>query len=137
MTTFDEVYAGVQQTIAAHAQAQDDGRTEEIVALYCSDGLLVVPGMGSYQGTEVLRETWEAWKPRQSQRHMSSNVVVTEWTDDTAKARTDVVFFQKSGDGWNVGIVARYHDEFRRVADAWLISQRSDEYIDWEPPAAS
>ena len=137
MTTFNEVYAGVQQTIASHSQAQDDGRAEDIAVLYCEDGELIVPGMGTFQGKDVIRQTWEGWKPQQPQRHMNANVVVTEWTEDTAKATTDVVFFMKGPDGWSVGIVARYHDEFRLVGDSWLLSRRADEYVDWEPPAGA
>jgi ketosteroid isomerase-like protein len=137
MMTFADVHAGVSATISAHAQAQDAGRTEDMVALYTPDGVLEVPGMGTYQGADTLRATWDAWKPRQPQKHMTGNVVITEWNEDTAKALTDVVFFQKGPEGWSVGIVARYLDEFRRVGGAWLIARRADEYIDWEPPATA
>lgn len=137
MTTYEAVLAGVQTTIAAHGQAQDDGRTDDIVAVYCDDAVLVVPGMGTYEGIDAIRASWDAWKPQQPQRHIVSNILVTEWTDTTAKSTADVVYISKGETGWAIGIVARYHDEFRLTDGKWLLSRRADEYIAWEPPSSS
>jgi ketosteroid isomerase-like protein len=51
VTTYAEVFAGVYTTVAAHAQAQDAGKTDDIMALYTPDAVLEVPGMGAYEGS--------------------------------------------------------------------------------------
>ena len=135
MTTYAEVFAGVYTTIAAHAQAQDAGNTDAIMALYTPDAVLEVPGMGAYQGADVIRAAWDDWKPKGLQRHLPVNVVITDWDDERARATTDVVFIAQGDAGWAVRIVARYLDEFRRDGERWLLTRRADEYIGWQPPS--
>jgi uncharacterized protein (TIGR02246 family) len=135
MTTYADVFAGVYTTIAAHAQAQDAGNTDAMVALYTPDAVLEVPGMGTYQGADAIRAAFDDWKPKGLQRHMPVNVVITDWDGEAARATTDVVFIAQGDSGWAVQIVARYHDEFRRDGGEWLLSRRADEYIGWQPPS--
>jgi ketosteroid isomerase-like protein len=135
MTTYAEVFAGVYTTIAAHAQAQDAGNTDGMMALYKQDAVLEVPGMGVYQGADAIRAAWDDWKPKGLQRHMPVNVVITDWDDEQARATTDVVYIAQGDSGWSVQIVARYLDEFRRDGEKWLLSRRADEYIGWQPPS--
>jgi ketosteroid isomerase-like protein len=135
MTTYAEVFAGVYATVAAHAQHQDAGDTDAIMALYTPDAVLEVPGMGVYQGADVIRASWDDWKPKGLQRHMPVNIVITDWDDREARATTDVVFLAQGDKGWSVQIVARYHDVFRQVGGKWLLSRRADEYVGWEPPS--
>jgi ketosteroid isomerase-like protein len=134
MATYAEVFAGVYATVAAHAQHQDAGDTDGIMALYTPDAVLEVPGMGSYEGADAIRAAWDDWKPKGPQRHMPVNIVITGWDDEEARATTDVVFLARGDNGWSVRIVARYHDAFRRVGGKWLLSRRADEYIGWQPP---
>jgi len=134
MTTYAEVFAGVYATVAAHAQHQDAGNTDGIMALYTPDAVLEVPQMGVYQGADVIRAAWDDWKPKGLQRHMPVNIVITDWNDEAARATTDVVFIAQGEAGWSVQIVARYYDEFRPVDGKWLLSRRADEYIGWAPP---
>jgi ketosteroid isomerase-like protein len=129
MTTYAEVFAGIYATVAAHAQCQDAGDTDGIMALYTPDAVLEVPGMGVYQGADVIRAAWDAWKPRKLQRHLPVNIVITGWDDAEARATTDVVFLARGDDGWSVQIVARYHDTFRPAGGQWLLSRRADEYV--------
>jgi ketosteroid isomerase-like protein len=135
MTTYADVFAGVCTTIAAHAQHQDAGNTDGMVALYTPDAVLEVPGMGAYTGADAIRAAFDDWKPKGLQRHMPVNVVITGWDDEGARATTDVVFIARGDTGWSVQIVARYHDEFRRDGEKWLLSRRADEYIGWQPPS--
>ncbi len=135
MTTYADVFAGVYTTIATHAQAQDAGNTDAMVALYTPDAVLEVPGMGAYAGVDAIRAAYDDWKPKGLQRHMPVNVVITDWDDEQARAATDVVFIAQGDSGWTVQIVARYLDEFRRDGDKWLLSRRADEYIGWQPPS--
>ena len=134
MTSYAEVFAGVYTAVAAHAQHQDAGDTDTIMALYTPDAVLEVPGMGVYEGAGVIRAAWDDWKPKGLQRHMPVNIVITDWDDEEARATTDVVFLALGDNGWSVQIVARYHDVFRQVGGKWLLSRRADEYIGWQPP---
>jgi ketosteroid isomerase-like protein len=135
MTTYADVFAGVYTTVAAHAQHQDAGDTDGIMALYIKDAVLEVPGMGAYQGADAIRAAFDDWKPKGLQRHMPVNVVITDWDDERARATTDVVFIAQGDAGWAVRIVARYLDEFRRDGERWLLTRRADEYIGWQPPS--
>jgi hypothetical protein len=84
VTTYAEVFAGVYTAVAAHAQQQDAGNTDGIMALYTPDAVLEVPGMGVYEGAEAIRAAWDDWKPKGLQRHMPVNVVITDWDDEEA-----------------------------------------------------
>jgi ketosteroid isomerase-like protein len=104
------------------------------MALYTPDAVLEVPGMGVYEGADVIRAAWDEWKPKGLQRHMPVNVVITDWDAEQARATTDVVFIAQGDSGWSIQIVARYHDVFRHVDGKWLLTVRADEYIGWQPP---
>jgi ketosteroid isomerase-like protein len=134
MTSYADVFAGVYAAVAAHAQHQDAGNTDGIMALYTADAVLEVPGMGAFEGADAIRAAWDDWKPKGLQRHMPVNIVITGWTEQEARATTDVVFLAQGEAGWSVQIVARYRDVFRPVDGAWRISRRADEYIGWKPP---
>jgi len=135
MTSYAQVFAGVYTTIAAHAQAQDAGDTDGMVALYTPDAVLEVPGMGVYRGVDAIRAAYDDWKPKGLQRHLPVNIVITDWDAEQARATTDVVYIAQGDSGWSVQIVARYYDEFRRDGEKWLLSRRADEYIGWQPPS--
>jgi uncharacterized protein (TIGR02246 family) len=137
---FPEVAEHVRALIAEHAQAQDDGRVDDIAALYCPDGAFVVPGMGRYEGRETIRETWAAWAAAtpegRLQRHVVTNTVITEWDAEQARASSDAILLSKGEAGWAIGVVARYHDTFRRTAEGWRIALRDEEFFGWAPPSA-
>ncbi|MER5185262.1 nuclear transport factor 2 family protein [Streptomyces sp. NPDC002896] len=118
------VAAGVRAVIGAHTQAQDAGRTDDIVALYTPDGVLEIPGMDPVEGHDALREAFKGWAPTQPQLHLVSNTVVTSSCEDEATAVSDVVFLLRGEAGWAVQIVARYDDTFRRVDGKWLLRRR-------------
>ena len=128
MTSFAEVFAGVYTTVAAHSQHQDAGNTDQIMALYTPDAVLEVPGMGVFEGADAIRAAWDDWKPKGLQRHMPVNIVITDWTDEEARATTDVVFLAQGDTGWAVQIVARYQDVFRPVDGRWLLVRRAVDF---------
>src|SRR5450755_3902459 len=90
--TYPEVAEGVRATIAAYTQALDDGRTDDIVATFCPDGVCEIPGMGTHVGHDALRAAYAGWKPRRPQRHVVVNTHVTDWNADEASAISDVIF---------------------------------------------
>ena len=106
-TTFGEVAEGIRATIAAYTQALDDGRTDDVVATFCADGGIDIPGLGTFEGAEALREAYAGWVPRKPQRHLVVNTHVTGWDDHEATALSDVVFILEGKEGWAVQFVAR------------------------------
>ncbi len=60
-TTFGDVDAGVRAALAAYTQALDDGRTDDVVATFCADGAVDIPGLGAHAGTEELRAAYRGW----------------------------------------------------------------------------
>lgn len=124
MTTFAEVVEGIRATIAAYTQALDDGRTDDVVATFCADGGIEIPGLGTYEGLAALREAYAGWVPRVPQRHLVVNTLVSDWDEHQATAISDVVLVVKGKDGWGVGFVARYTDSLRQVDGAWRFHRR-------------
>jgi len=128
-TTFAEVAEGVRATIAAYAQALDDGRTDDIVATFCADGVVDIPGLGTHEGHDALRAAFARVAPRRSQRHLVLNTLVTDWDDAEAHAVSDLVFLLQGADGWGIQLVGRYHDTFHRADGRWLIHHRVGEFV--------
>lgn len=133
--SYAEVDAGVRRAIAAYTQALDDGRTDDVVATFCADATVEIPGMGTHVGADAIREAYAAWTPRRPQRHLVLNTLVTEWTADEAHATSDVVFLLKGKDGWAVQVVGRYADVLHRAGDGidanqWRFHARRASFLD-------
>ncbi|MGW0946412.1 nuclear transport factor 2 family protein [Streptomyces sp. NPDC002623] len=122
------VAAGVRAVIGAHTQAQDAGRTDDVVALYTPDAVLELPGTDPLQGHDALRAAFKGWEPTQPQQHLVANTVVTAVGPDEATAVSDVVFLQRGESGWAVQVVGRYDDTLRHVDDDWLLHRRVTTY---------
>jgi 3-phenylpropionate/cinnamic acid dioxygenase small subunit len=126
---YAEVVEGVRAALAEYAQALDDGRTDDVVATFCPDGTCQIPGLGRYEGHDDLREAYAQWKPRAPQRHLVVNAIVTEWTEEEARASSDVVFILKGDGGWSIELVGRYHDVLHRVGNSWRFHSRTAEFV--------
>jgi hypothetical protein len=123
-TTFAAVAEGVRATIAGYTQALDDGRTDDVVATFCPDGVCDIPGMGTHEGHDALRAAYAGWAPRRPQRHLVLNTLVTEWGNDEAEAISDVVFILLGKSGWAIQLVGRYHDTLHRDGGTWRFHRR-------------
>jgi len=128
-TTFAEVAEGVRATLAAYTQALDDGRTDDVVAAFCTDGAVDIPGMGTHEGHDALRAAYDKWKPRQAQRHLVLNTLVTDWNADEATAVSDVVFILQGDKGWRIQLVGRYHDTLHHADGTWRFHHRNAEFL--------
>jgi hypothetical protein len=126
--TYAEVVEGIRATIAAYTQALDDGRTDDVVATFCPDGVCDIPGMGTHEGHDALRAAYAKWRPRRPQRHLVVNTLVADWNDHEAHATSDVVFILKGDDGWGIQIVGRYHDTLHHADGAWRFHRRAAEF---------
>ena len=131
---FADVAEGVRAAIAAYAQALDDGRADDVVATFCADGVVEMPGRGTHTGAEALHAAYLSWAPRRPQRHLVLNTLVTEWSDDAATATSDMVFISLGTAGWNVLLVGRYHDVLRREGGQWKFHHRRAEFVVADSP---
>jgi hypothetical protein len=126
---FANVAEGVRATIAAYTHALDDGRTDDVVATFCPDGGVDMPGLGAHEGHDALRAAYDRVKPRRPQRHLVVNTHVTEWDDHEATATSDVVLLLQGEAGWSVGIVGRYHDTLHCAHGVWRFHRRVAEFV--------
>jgi len=124
-----EAVAGIMAAIAAYAQALDDGRTEAVVATFCDDGSVDIPGQQTVGGRDALLEEFARLKPTAPQRHTVVNTLVTAADDDHAEAQSDLVFFRRGDAGWAVALVGRYRDTFRCVDGTWRFSHRTLTFV--------
>ena len=124
-TAYTEVVEGIRATLAAYTHALDDGRTDDVVATYCPDGVIEIPGTGTFEGHDALREAYAGWKPQRPQRHLVLNTLVTDWTDQEANAISDVVLVLEGKSGWTIQFVARYHDVLHHDDGTWKFHRRT------------
>jgi len=132
-TTYAEVAEGVRATIAAYAQALDDGRADDVVATFCPDGGCDIPGLGTHQGHDALRAAFSGWQPPRPQRHVVVNTLVTDWNDHEATAISDLIFLLQGDSGWAIQMVGRYRDTLYHDDGTWRFHHRAVEFV--PPPA--
>lgn len=131
---YADVAEGVRAALAVYTHALDDGRTDDVVATFCPDGVCEIPGMGTHEGHEALRVAYAKWAPRRPQRHLVLNTVVAEWDDHEATAISDVVFLLLDDSGWAVKLVGRYHDVLHHDDGTWRFHRRVATFVTQDPP---
>jgi hypothetical protein len=131
MGSYDaSVVEGIRQTIAAYTQALDDGRTDDLVATFCSDGSIDIPFIGAHQGHEALRDIYGKLVPQAPQRHLVVNTLVVDANEHEARAVSDIVFLLRGESGWTVQLVGRYTDTLHHKKDAgWRFHHRAAEFV--------
>jgi hypothetical protein len=129
VATYADVVEGIRATIARYTHALDDGRTDDVVATFCPDGVCEIPGMGTHAGHDALRAAYEQWKPRRPQRHLVVNTLVTDWNDHQASAVSDVIFLLQGDAGWAVQVVGRYEDTLHFVDGTWRFHRRAATFV--------
>jgi hypothetical protein len=127
-SSYADVAEGVRAAIAAYTQALDDGRTDDVVATFCPEGVVDIPGLGAHEGHDAIRAAFAAVEPRSPQRHLVLNTLVTDWDGDRADAVSDLVFAVKGERGWSIAMVGRYHDTLHRAGDTWRFHTRRAEF---------
>jgi hypothetical protein len=129
MTSYAEVVEGIRATIAAYTHALDDGETDAILATFCPDGGVEIPGMGTHVGHDALRVAYDKWKPRRPQRHLVVNTLVRDWNDHEARAISDVIFLLQGDAGWSMQVVGRYDDLLHNDGGTWRFHRRAAEFV--------
>lgn len=128
-TTYADVVEGIRATIATYTQALDDGRTDDVVATFCPGGVCDIPGMGTHEGHDALRDAYARWKPKRPQRHLVVNTVVTDWNDHEANAISDVIFILQGDSGWAIQLVGRYQDTLHHDEGTWRFHHRAATFV--------
>jgi len=129
-TTEAQVAVRVQSTLAAYAKALDEGRTDDVVALFHPSGSLEIAGMGTFQGRDAIREVYAGLVPALPQVHLVANTVVTSWTENEVTAVSNFTFLQRGESGWVVPVTGRYDDVFRKDDDhTWRIFSKATTYV--------
>jgi hypothetical protein len=129
MGDYADVVEGVRATIAAYTHALDDGRTDDVVATFCRDGVCDIPGLGAHEGHDALRAAYAQWTPRRPQRHLVLNTLVTGWSDREAAATSDVIFLLLNDSGWSIQLVGRYHDLLHHEGGTWRFQRREATFV--------
>jgi len=127
--SYADVEAGVRVAIAQYNSAVDDGRTDDVVATYCSDGSCDIQRMGAHEGHEALRSAYAKVEPQVPQRHVVTNTLLTDWNADEATAVSDFLFLTRGQSGWKVRLVGRYRDTLHRTEDGWRFHRREADFL--------
>src|SRR4051812_38704482 len=96
--TYADVVEEVRAAIARYTHALDDGRAADVAATFTDDGVFDAGAIGVFEGRDALLGAYESFTPRRPQRHIISNTLVTDWSDDRARATSDVVFIVHNGE---------------------------------------
>ena len=127
--SFADVAEGVRATIAAYTHALDDGRTDDIVATFCADGLIDIPGMGdarrarrAARGVHEVGAAPAATPPRGEH----ARVRVERRRGEGDERRRCSCF--RARKGWAVQIVGRYHDTLHCEDGTWRFHRRVAEF---------
>lgn len=121
-----EVVAEVRQAIAAYCQALDDGRVDDLVALFAPDGVSALPGMDPVEGHDALRALYAGLAAMGgTQRHLVVNTAVSTGDSGQVTATSDLVFLIHGESGWQIPLAGRYEDVLREHDGRWRFASRS------------
>ena len=120
----------LQVALAAYVHALDSGRTDELVALFCTDGTADIAGVGTFQGHDALRAAYAGMVPTTPQVHMVANTEVTSWSEDEATAVSDFVLVTRDSSGWRIPVTGRYVDTFRKApTGSWQFFSKTVTFV--------
>ena len=110
--------AAVRRLLSQYAQAADDGRVEDLGALFIADGQFRARGQ-TLTGPSAIAEFLRGrLQPDNPGRHVVFNTIV-ELEPDGARAVSDFLMVRRI-DGVLVNEVAgRFHDRFVHTTDGW------------------
>jgi len=103
----------VRRIHAAYSQACDDGRFEDLAALFADDVELVSNDMVIARGRAAARDWIAAAQPPERRgRHLVANAVIDVLAPDSARAEADFVFLAPKPEGLVAAATGRYRDRF-------------------------
>ena len=111
----------IRAVIFRHAQCLDDGRFDDLPALYTEDAELATAAKSWTGARVIVKVLTKAQPPERRGKHCCVNTVIDVHDDGTTVAATDYVFI---GPDKTVSAFGRYVDTMLEVDGAWLIRQR-------------
>ena len=122
----------ISRVLARYCHLIDDGRFDDVVALFTADGSFAFGDLAA-TGHAELRSWFEQMQPPELRgKHLTTNVVV-EVDGDEAVVVSDFVFFAFRERRLVPMVAGRYRDELTRVDGGWLIRRRDSEQV--RPPS--
>ena len=121
----------IRETLARYNHAGDSGRVSELAEQFTENGQLLIHGRDAVIGRQGIIDSLGAVvssnlanagadRPKPMVRHHVSSVVITDVTQQRAKAASYFLVMNRTGpDHWG-----RYRDELVPVGDRWLIERR-------------
>lgn len=114
----------IRRTISGYCQLCDDGRFDEWADLFTDDARFHVLGR-THEGRPAVQAFIEGGQPPERRgRHVAVNPIIVVDDERHARAWTDYVFVGRSGSGFAITSVGRYHDRLVRGADRWRFELR-------------
>jgi ketosteroid isomerase-like protein len=113
----------VQKVVAQYCQSIDDGRLDDIVALFAADGVLDVSSFGiRKKGREAVRAQFvQMLDPQTKGMHCTFNPVISV-SGSEAHGQFDYFWMSFKGQP-RIGIAGRYHVRLAASGQSWLIRE--------------
>lgn len=121
----------VSRVLSRYCHLVDDGRFDELVALFTLEGTFAFGEQAATGPAELLAWFERMQAPELRGKHVSSNLVV-DVDGDHAVAVSDFVFFTFRERRLVPLVAGRYRDELVRSDAGWLIARRDSEQL--RPP---
>jgi uncharacterized protein (TIGR02246 family) len=119
----------IRELLARYCFALDDGRYEDMAALFTHDGVWETAfGTGTGRAGIVAQAQSIATEPRPRRVHLTTNIVI-DLNDDgaPATARSNWQQFQNSDAGPVIGSGGAYQDTLVKIGGRWFFQKRTIE----------
>ena len=120
----------IRELVAKYCFALDDGRFEDMAALFVPDGVWETAfGTGTGRAGIVARAKSIATEPRPRRVHLTTNIVI-ELNGETATAQSNWLLFQNTPAGPAIGSGGAYRDRLAKLDGRWYFQHRTiDRYV--------
>ena len=112
----------IRELVARYNYAIDEGRPEEWVATFVSDGTFESTALGKHTGPEALLAFAQGYSAAVTGRHCTSDFVI-DVDGDEARSRCYLIAINNAGTP-AVSVTAVYDDVLRRTPDGWRFVHR-------------
>ena len=123
----------IREVLAEYCFRLDDGRFEEMAALFTEDGIWDT-AFGKATGRQAIAELARSLRvrvaePRPRAVHLVTNIVIA-LDGERATVRSNWMVMQNSPGGPRIGSGGAYHDEMVKEGGRWLLRYRKiDRFI--------
>jgi uncharacterized protein (TIGR02246 family) len=120
----------IRYNLAAYCQACDDGRFDDLAALFTPDGTFTVMG-ATHTGRDDIKAFISAGQPPELRgKHICANSLVDiDASGATATGTVDYIFVGRTSEGLQITSAGRYNDTFVRTDDGWRFRSRRIAFV--------